>query len=469
MKKYEYILLGVLFLYGFVLRIYNLGFQSLWIDESFSINASLAILKHFYPLLDSGFVYSGYLLHTYLLSGMFFLFGVSEFAARLPSVVFGSLFIVLVYLFVRYLFNARVALLSSILVAFSTLEIAWSRQARSYIMLQFFFFLSLFLFLYFVRSKELKYFYYSLLAAFVSFFVHPFALFLFVVYFVYIVVNFRFFSEIFSKKLLLVSVVCILVVGFLFALQFRLFSFVDYVGYYFGFLRSEFFAAFYFAVLGALFSIRKFREPFLLVLAFVIPFFTVSFFVYLIHFRYVFLILPVLFIFCAYFIDFFSSYLKKFAIPVALFLLFVSLFSTSTFIPQKSYELERLTPQPDYKSAYDYLAKNVNSSDIIISSHPTVTSFYLRKPDFALEYSLSGKPEDSVRFKNESFERYQAVQIADYDKLIDITKNNNGYIIIDSLATNTIQPEIISLAASLQLVEEASAGDRVSLVNVYKF
>ncbi|MEM4266991.1 MAG: glycosyltransferase family 39 protein, partial [Candidatus Nanoarchaeia archaeon] len=199
MKKYEYLILAVLFGYGFVLRIYSLGFQSLWIDESFSINASLAVLRHFYPLLESGFFYSGYLLHTYLLSGMFFLFGVSEFTARLPSVVFGSLFIVLVYLFVRYLFNARVAIFSSILVAFSTLEIAWSRQARSYVMLQFVFFLSLFLFLYFVRTKNLKWFYYSLIVAFIGFFVHPFSLFLFVIYFVYGIVNFKFFSGVFNK------------------------------------------------------------------------------------------------------------------------------------------------------------------------------------------------------------------------------------------------------------------------------
>ncbi len=162
MKRYEYILLAGLFVYGFVLRIYNLGFQSLWIDESFTINASLAILRHFYPLLESGFVYSGYMFHTYVLAGLFSLFGVSTFVARLPSVVFGSLLIPLIYLFVRYLFNVRVAIIASVLVAFSTLEIAWSRQARSYIILQFFFYLSLFFFLYFVRTRDLKWFYYAL-------------------------------------------------------------------------------------------------------------------------------------------------------------------------------------------------------------------------------------------------------------------------------------------------------------------
>jgi len=469
MKRYEYLLLALLFVYGFFLRIYNLGFQSLWIDESFTINASLAILKHFYPLLDSGFVYSGYMFHTYLLAGLFSLFHISAFVARFPSVVFGSLLIPLIYLFARYLFNTRVAIISSVFVSFSTLEIAWSRQARSYILLQLFFYASLFLFLYFIRTKKLRYFYCSLAVAALGYFVHPFSLFLFVVYFVYVLFNFRYFSSVFSKKLFLISIIVILVVGVAFALQLGLFSFVYYLGYYFGFMRSEFFAVFYFGVVGVLFSLKKFREPSLLVIAFVIPFFTVSFFIYLIHFRYIFLVLPVLFIFCAYFIDELSSYAKRFAPLVAIFLVFVVVFSGFTFLPKSGYVLEPLTPQPDFKKAHEYIKENIKPDDVIITSQPAITSFYLRRPDYALDYSLTGKPGDSNSVKGKDYEFYQAVKIVSYDELTDITQNNKGYIIIDSLATNTIKPDMLSLIGGLELVENASSGEGVSLLRVYRF
>ena len=58
----------ILMLLGFIIRIYSLATQSLWIDKGFSLNAAISILKHGIPLMDSGSYYLGYLLHTYLLS-----------------------------------------------------------------------------------------------------------------------------------------------------------------------------------------------------------------------------------------------------------------------------------------------------------------------------------------------------------------------------------------------------------------
>ena len=46
----EYLLLAIILVFGFFLRIWNLGLPSLWIDESTSAIVSLNILFLFYML-----------------------------------------------------------------------------------------------------------------------------------------------------------------------------------------------------------------------------------------------------------------------------------------------------------------------------------------------------------------------------------------------------------------------------------
>ena len=87
----------ILMILGFIIRIYSLSYQSLWIDEGFSLNAALSVLKHGIPLMDSGSYYLGTILHTYLLSLFILVFKNEIFAGRLLSVLFGTLTIPLVY------------------------------------------------------------------------------------------------------------------------------------------------------------------------------------------------------------------------------------------------------------------------------------------------------------------------------------------------------------------------------------
>ena len=133
-------------LYGFILRIYNLGYQSFWYDEGYSVNAALCMLERGLPILPSGHFYSTGILNTSLIASSIGLFGVNEFSARLPSVLFGVLIIPLVFFFVKRIGGKRLALLTAFLVTFSMLEIAWSRQARMSQQLQFFYILSLYFF-----------------------------------------------------------------------------------------------------------------------------------------------------------------------------------------------------------------------------------------------------------------------------------------------------------------------------------
>src|SRR3989338_5633022 len=66
--------------YGLFLRVYGLGEQSLWIDEGYTINASQAILERGIPQLDSGKMYSGWMLSTYMTAGAMKVFGFDPFS-----------------------------------------------------------------------------------------------------------------------------------------------------------------------------------------------------------------------------------------------------------------------------------------------------------------------------------------------------------------------------------------------------
>src|SRR3990167_4049346 len=157
--KYLQALLGITIL-GFILRIYSLSSQSIWMDESFSMNAAYEILEKGIPLLDSGAFYGlGYLLHLYLMAFFILLFP-DVWGARFLSVIFGTLTIPLAYYFAKTVFDetfsekgSNKGFLFAVIIAFSTIEIAWSRQARMYSQLQFFFLLSLLLFYKFNLAK----------------------------------------------------------------------------------------------------------------------------------------------------------------------------------------------------------------------------------------------------------------------------------------------------------------------------
>lgn len=66
-----YFLLAILF-YAFLLRVFYLVSESMWIDETISAVASLGILEHGVPVLESGSWYARSELFHY---GMAFLFG----------------------------------------------------------------------------------------------------------------------------------------------------------------------------------------------------------------------------------------------------------------------------------------------------------------------------------------------------------------------------------------------------------
>ncbi len=122
------VLLGLLLL-GLFLRIYDLGSESLWLDEVISSQISSNDLAHAvkaYQVTDHPPLYF-LCLHFWI-----DLFGHSEPSMRFLSVIFGFLSIVMIYKMGALLFEEKTALLGAFILAISSFGIRYSQEARPY-------------------------------------------------------------------------------------------------------------------------------------------------------------------------------------------------------------------------------------------------------------------------------------------------------------------------------------------------
>lgn len=147
MKKHIYIILGIVFLLGVFLRFYNLSSNppSLNWDEASNGYNAYSILKtgrdeygSMLPLSIRSFDDFKPPLYAYLTVLPVAVFGLTEFAVRLPSALLGSLSIIIVYLLVIEIlrggkfspkFSERTALTSAFLFAISPWSLQFSRAA----------------------------------------------------------------------------------------------------------------------------------------------------------------------------------------------------------------------------------------------------------------------------------------------------------------------------------------------------
>lgn len=141
------LLLLIVILFGFGLRIYDLTERPFLADEGISTMAAIDISKTGYPpTMPEGDVYWRSVFHTSTVAVFFQFLGISVFVARLPSVLFGALTILLIYIFGKELMNWKVGIISAFLLAMNVLAIDLSREARMYSMFQFFYLATLYLF-----------------------------------------------------------------------------------------------------------------------------------------------------------------------------------------------------------------------------------------------------------------------------------------------------------------------------------
>jgi 4-amino-4-deoxy-L-arabinose transferase-like glycosyltransferase len=121
---------------GAFVRADNLGLRSFSADEVLHVFAARALLRGEEPQLPSGLPYRRALPVTRAVAAAFAAWGESEAAARVPSVVAGVAAIPAIYLVGSSMFGPATGLLAAFLLAFSPDAVSMSRFVRMYAPLQ---------------------------------------------------------------------------------------------------------------------------------------------------------------------------------------------------------------------------------------------------------------------------------------------------------------------------------------------
>lgn len=130
---------------GSWLRIYDLGAESLWLDEAISENFVKGNVA--YIINESALQHNTPPLYWLILHYWTALLGNSEVALRSLSAILGIGAILITYLVGKELFNHKVGLIGSLLSAISYFHIYYSQEARAYALLLFLSLLSYFFFI----------------------------------------------------------------------------------------------------------------------------------------------------------------------------------------------------------------------------------------------------------------------------------------------------------------------------------
>jgi len=174
--KRIHILLCCILLAGLGLRLYRLGTESLWLDEGFTVYYArfsfLEILNKMATEENHPPLYYS-IIHVWRLIA-----GESEFAVRLPSVIFGSLSIFMIYLTGCLMAGREVGILSALILALSRFHIHFSQEARSYALLVFLALLSFYFLLKLSINFRRRYILGYIAASFLLMHTHVYALFL---------------------------------------------------------------------------------------------------------------------------------------------------------------------------------------------------------------------------------------------------------------------------------------------------
>jgi len=112
------------------------------------------LVSIFNPPLYEAHVHPLYYLVLHFWIGFF---GISEFAVRSLSAVFGCLSILALYKLGKYLFNVRVAIYCSLFLSVSFFHIYFSQEARMYTLLTLTALLSIFFFLKSMDENRFKF------------------------------------------------------------------------------------------------------------------------------------------------------------------------------------------------------------------------------------------------------------------------------------------------------------------------
>src|SRR5665647_3485890 len=148
--KYGVALLAIV-LIGLFLRVYQLGTQSIWLDEAWSVWMSKMSVPQLVATAARADTHPP--LYSLILHYWISLFGTSELAVRLLPAVFGVLAIPVTFMVGRQLFDKEVGLVGALILALSLFNIQYSQESRTYSLMVLLTLLSIYFFLRFLQRS----------------------------------------------------------------------------------------------------------------------------------------------------------------------------------------------------------------------------------------------------------------------------------------------------------------------------
>jgi mannosyltransferase len=152
-SRYTQILVTLIFV-GFILRFYNLGFNSLWLDEATTFNWSK---PGFFEIWDISRSVDFHPPLFHWIEHIMLFFGQNEFVLRAAPALLGILTIPVFYLIGKEFLDKNVGIISAALLTFSYFGIYYSQEAYSYSLVLFVFSLVILFYLIALRTNNIAY------------------------------------------------------------------------------------------------------------------------------------------------------------------------------------------------------------------------------------------------------------------------------------------------------------------------
>lgn len=469
-KNPYFMVIFILTFVGFLFRIYKLGHDPFWVDEVISVLASQGLLQHGAFLLPSGELYTRASLSTYTIATSIQLFGNSEFAAKLPSVILGSLTIPLTYFLGKKVAGNDVGLIAAFFITFSFFEIAWSRQARMYQMYQFFFLFAITAYAYFKIDHKLRYASMLLVGIIGVYFSHatwkilPPILLMDALFTTQIKnnINNAVRSVFVASTIIFVAAVIIyehpILPGWIYGIFTKEITEIIYWNYPSDFFKEMYSSLWWLAILGSfILSLKKWKNGIIVVFTFWISLFTLSYYGEALGIggwwpRYLYFTIPFFFLLSAVGIWAISSKIAESVIDDVLSKKYINLNNVKFFkrgvsilvvvcifiivmltpaVPDIGLKLNNLSqldePQPNYRDAAQLIKTNVKEQDIIISNRPQLVYYYLGRVDYR------GNTEFVVEKDGRKIDWYTGADIIENEQQLKqiINDNQRGWIIFN--------------------------------------
>ncbi len=484
-------------LYGGILRFYNLSSQSYWMDEGYTINSVLSINEDNLTKLNSNQNYQC-LMYCYPTSLLTKWFGETPFNYRLFSVLINLIFIIIIFLIIKELFNKKTALLTSFFVSFSYWQIAWSRQARFYTLFTLLFWLSLFFFYKSLYYNHKKYLNISLTIIFSSLTILTTGLgcLLPLIFITWIIIDQIFIKKRINWKKNIIIIIFIFIFYLLidFYLNINIYKYLlnnpklyYTLPYYLNFYLRNYWLFIPFTIITLIKKDDKHKkEIWFLLLNICIYFIALSFFTNIVHYRYLFHLTPILFVLSSIEIINLHNQVNSKNIKAIIWVIILCLFFTiggGVLIPQTNYFLESddfnylrnrpyyaYTPQPNWSGAYNFIQKNINDNEIVISSQPQFNKIFLNIPGYWIKYNYLGY-SDISEYNNKNKEYYVGADIINnIEEFRLLTKRNHGFIVFDYMSTdNRIPKDIINYVKNNFTLIFNQEENSYSKIWIYKF